>query len=1190
MKKLSLLMLMAFLLPWLSGQAQAADANGLAKAPAVMAEDGYTITVTTTGNGTVTLRDAGGNTYESGEAIPASADITIVFTAGEGSHLASAYLSDWDLLETSEISPDGTYWLGNLFQDETVVASFVDDANGPSYCTFEGNSKWSANNNYSGTRCTTKLNIANADGVSYDVTDLQSGYTPAIYWDKTEVVATFHAGETVSLTPTFNGSWMHSYVWVDYDNNGEFTADLDANLVPTATSELAGFSNYGGGNGTNWHNSQGTSLSGGGDGVNAPIPFTIPADLAPGDYRIRFILDWDAIDPCPNGSRTKNYIEDNGGVIVDFTLRIEKVETPVDENCDVITPQDIILGKEGQVAGTSCRAFTGVKGSQGVATYGGASQDGNVDNPYIYMNSWAYPMPCFATETSGGKLKKIVVKWNTSTDKGLNVYASNDVIPEYGYGSMQVGTLDYNFGDEEATFEVPEGSEYTHFALRPNNGNVGMTEINVYWEGAEAPKPAKPVVSFDAPENGTMTVSLDEAPFTIEAGTPAEVEAGTTIEIRLIPAEGYTLESLTANGETLETQDADGAMYIARYVVTEDVNLQANFTEVIVAKEKFAVTFEKPAEARVMNVTVDNSPIASGTELEEGTEVKVSVNSIATGYSVQYITINGTPVAFNRQVNGAIGEYIFTIEGNTEIAAHMIADNLEKQDYCAPEGKSTHASRYTRGIDVTGANGTSATISGLQSSTGQDIYHDATEQVVVLEAGEEVTVKADYVGEWMHAYLYVDYNKDGVFSTDGLADYLPTKITELVAYTTFNRGQAKGGSDEYVDSEGTSRAGSYHAGNAMKFTLPASLLPGNYRVRLKVDWSDLAACPDLNRTNDKGESNSILKNGGVIADFTIRIHGDRTVKVASNDETLGTAAIIEPETDEATVTTDVDVKVKATVVDEDAYFVNWTNDQLAVVATTEEYTYNGGDNITLRANFRKHYKLTVNDPENASRFADDNGVAYADGDMIDDGTVLTMTFEPASRVLTSIKVNGVDCTLDLAIYGHVRFVMDRTTTVDVTYKAPSHLFSVEQDGEGAVFAASGVDGNGGPDGEIFSDGSSIDEGSEVYIVVSPAAGQKVQKLAVNGKTYVEAGETVNDENLTYFAERKRFNILHKVEGPLTVSVEFANDHSGVETIDANEAGDVEFYNLHGVRVARENLVPGVYVRVNAAGASKVYVK
>ncbi len=73
-------------------------------------------------------------------------------------------------------------------------------------------------------------------------------------------------------------------------------------------------------------------------------------------------------------------------------------------------------------------------------------------------------------------------------------------------------------------------------------------------------------VTYEAPENGTIAVMLGETP--LISGT--EVEGGTEITVTATPAPGYSLETLTANGEAIEA----GA-----YTVNGNVAFAATFVE-----------------------------------------------------------------------------------------------------------------------------------------------------------------------------------------------------------------------------------------------------------------------------------------------------------------------------------------------------------------------------------------------------------------------------------------------------------------------------------------------------------------------------------------------------------------------------------------------------------------------------------
>ena len=97
---------------------------------------------------------------------------------------------------------------------------------------------------------------------------------------------------------------MHSYLYIDFNNDKEFTAELDANnyYVPTATSELVSYNRYSPNNEATWYNGDGSTATDGHINMSgAALPsFTIPENIEPGDYRARFKLDWNSTDPCGN--------------------------------------------------------------------------------------------------------------------------------------------------------------------------------------------------------------------------------------------------------------------------------------------------------------------------------------------------------------------------------------------------------------------------------------------------------------------------------------------------------------------------------------------------------------------------------------------------------------------------------------------------------------------------------------------------------------------------------------------------------------------------------------------------------------------------------------------------------------------------------------------------------------------------
>ena len=114
----------------------------------------------------------------------------------------------------------------------------------------------------------------------------------------------------------------------------------------------------------------------------------------------------------------------------------------------------------------------------------------------------------------------------------------------------------------------------------------------------------------------------------------------------------------------------------------------------------------------------------------------------------------------------------------------------------------------------------------------------------------------------MHGYLYIDYDKDYTFSyTLGSDDY-PTADGELVSYTFYSPSDSQWGKN----SKGETTENNSRLDDVPSFTLPESLAPGEYRVRLKIDWCHLDPCGHPDEI-----ANTLTGNGGNIVDFTLRI-------------------------------------------------------------------------------------------------------------------------------------------------------------------------------------------------------------------------------------------------------------------------------------------------------------------------------
>ena len=154
------------------------------------------------------------------------------------------------------------------------------------------------------------------------------------YLDLTEdeaMLLTCAPNEEINVVLKQGGSWMHGYVYVDLDNDEQFSFN-DGSLDQTGTDLLSYFFYSGSfANDATGQNSLGESVTG--DARNPGNNIRCPKFNAPkeeGTYRIRFKVDWNSVDAggqiAADGTCTgHNGILANGGTIVDALL---KVATP----------------------------------------------------------------------------------------------------------------------------------------------------------------------------------------------------------------------------------------------------------------------------------------------------------------------------------------------------------------------------------------------------------------------------------------------------------------------------------------------------------------------------------------------------------------------------------------------------------------------------------------------------------------------------------------------------------------------------------------------------------------------------------------------------------------------------------------------------------------------------------------------
>lgn len=174
---------------------------------------------------------------------------------------------------------------------------------------------------------------------------IEFGKTMNGYEDLTAQSFTVTPGAEVTPAIGYVGEWMHGYVYVDLNNDKQFSFNADSD--DQTGTEVVSYSFYSASNGSTGLNSKGETVS---NNCNVnPLPsFTAPAEE--GTYRIRFKVDWNSVDAGGCVVATNNILN-NGGGIYDATLVVKDVTDGIDSinaeaaNAELFTVDGVKISK-----------------------------------------------------------------------------------------------------------------------------------------------------------------------------------------------------------------------------------------------------------------------------------------------------------------------------------------------------------------------------------------------------------------------------------------------------------------------------------------------------------------------------------------------------------------------------------------------------------------------------------------------------------------------------------------------------------------------------------------------------------------------------------------------------------------------------------------------------------------------------
>lgn len=191
---------------------------------------------------------------------------------------------------------------------------------------------------------------------------------------------------------------------------------------------------------------------------------------------------------------------------------------------------------------------------------------------------------------------------------------------------------------------------------------------------------------------------------------------------------------------------------------------------------------------------------------------------------------------------------------------------MAQGDYYVAHGADvniTHATHYPKSVSIEGTQTARQELSGIASAIHCPAYFDKTSTVFEVKAGDIVTPDISINGEWMHGYVYVDWNSNGQFEVnlEGTGPYTRGEGNELMCWSHYNHSDDSG-------SKGWNSDGNQAGGNVLtpgSFRVPSGLPDGTtYRMRYKVQW---------NSTDPTGAGAKFISDGGSIIDVTLKVNG-----------------------------------------------------------------------------------------------------------------------------------------------------------------------------------------------------------------------------------------------------------------------------------------------------------------------------
>ena len=384
-------------------------------------------------------------------------------------------------------------------------------------------------------------------------------------------------------------------------------------------------------------------------------------------------------------------------------------------------------------------------------------------------------------------------------------------------------------------------------------------------------------LQFDVPE-GNIKISAPDSPYD---GKSMAVQGG-MIDVKLAAdaaSEGSASVKLTilvGNGDMISYEFGDD-VYVPNiynftsnaYVkagdeVTNYENVDAVLTEYM--EGVYMVKFKKiTLGTKTEDFTIENLNLKP-TKGEEGNITFTTPDTSGFWNDADETELNFTD--FSASVKeGENGFEGFVCKFTTENGQFVYGEKAETPEPGQPDEK--YPVSFDKTALNTSAHGRMLNSFSLQQAgkekqtksvkTSKAAYEDHTaDEPFTVEAGSELTASFDYTGEWMHSFVYIDFDNDGDFSyKEGQWDQTGTDLVAFSFYSLDSNPKNDTSGYNSVGDELTGDARNTYA--APSFKAPAKA--GEYRIRFKFDWNCILPAG----------SSTILEDGGGVWDATLKV-------------------------------------------------------------------------------------------------------------------------------------------------------------------------------------------------------------------------------------------------------------------------------------------------------------------------------